>query len=154
MDNGYKPYYLRNIKHIIKDAKKHNKIKDRQVYIVGDTVYKIIDDGLPEKFWDVLNSGFYKEAAPILLGVLFDEEKPVGYVAQKCDTLHIGRPHLHKIRYLLKVLYLKTGFVFSDFHSMNFGQFDNKLTILDLESVISSPSTKDKEYQLFINQWK
>ena len=149
---GYDVFNLDYIKPIIRNQKKVNKLSCRDVFIVGERAYKIIHKGLPNTFLEVLQSGFYRETAPILEGVIFKDEKPVGYAAKKCTTLNVGRIQTQQIREILAREYAKTNYVFNDFHSQNLGQYKGRVTILDLESVTTDHFTKDSEYLRLIKE--
>lgn len=147
---GYDVFHLDNIRPIVRNQKKINKVSCRDVFIVGDRAYKIIKDGLPDIFLDIMQSGFYRVTAPILEGVIFKDEKAVGYVAKKCTTLNVGRIQTQQIREILAREYARTNYVFNDFHSQNLGQYNGQVTILDLESVSADLFTKDSEYSRMI----
>lgn len=151
--SGYDVVHIKHIYEQFCAAKKINKLSDRDVKVVGDQVYKIFHDGLPPHFFDVLHSGFFGIACPILSAIILDGEDWVGYITDKCHTLSVGPKDISVIRERLIQLYNTTGFVFNDFHSMNFGKSLRDITILDLESVTKDRKTKDRIYQEHIDRF-
>jgi hypothetical protein len=113
----------------------------RVTYLKGDLYYKVFDEGYVRRkiFSILLKRDFFKEVAPALVGIIYDDKKVMGYVAKSGKVLSDNEFDTHLIpddfREKVYDSMKKNKIVFYDFVPSNIIDTDGELSLIDLESV-------------------
>jgi len=138
LDHGFQYVHYERIAHIIDNLsyipRSRKALENAHIYLDDKFVYKIFSNKIAgKKILAGIYKGFYDlTLVPALIGIVFQNNLPMGYIMHRCDTIERSfEPFIEILMERTK----KTNLFFPDVVCGHFRSFCERVTLIDLEGI-------------------